>query len=75
MQSLESLTEYVICQSQCGICFSVYEYDKDTHIYMHLLMVLSRDPPNWHVTAVSPADQWELRNAGRGCCRAVDEDN
>jgi hypothetical protein len=37
----------------------------ETNIYMHLLMVISRDPPNWDVTAVSPADQWELRNTGR----------
>lgn len=45
-----------IVDSQCGTYFSVYEYDRNK--YVHLLMVISRDPPNWDVTAVSPADQW-----------------
>ena len=43
---------------------------------MHLLMVISRDLPNWDVTAVSPADQWNKETLeGSSCGSAVDEEN
>jgi hypothetical protein len=45
---------------------------------MHLLMVISRDLPNWDVTAVSvsPADQWNKEMLeGSSCGSAVNEEN
>jgi hypothetical protein len=51
--------------SQSGICFSIYIRIGQRDKYMHLLMVISRDPPNWDVTAVLlPISRTKKRRKG-----------
>ena len=75
MQSLGSLTEYFICQTQCGTCFSVYEYDKGTHIYVPSDGTFTRSSELQRDSRLSCRSVGTKTRWKGQCCSVVDEEN